>query len=420
MVRKISSVKERKRELEMKIFSTEEKYQTLLSQAKLTGDLKQVYSELRQTQHIVAQQERLRALGQMASGIGHDINNALSPVVAYAELVMRTEHMCDKNKRYLECIKTAGEDIARIVVNIREFYRKRDTKELLQPVNVNLITQSVIDMTRPRWRDIPQGKGISISIKTSLAEGLPDIFSNGSELREAVTNLLLNAVEALPQGGTITLTTALAAGEDPPYKGAERVILEMRDDGIGMDEQTRKRCLEPFFSTKSSTGGTGLGLAMVFGIVERHKGTIEIESEVGHGTTMRVVFPVYKPGDTEILEEAHAALVPASALRILYIDDEPALRDLMQELLGIGGHRVQVAEGGRAGIAAFVNARAQNEPFDIVISDLGMPYVDGRQVAQIIKGESPSTPVMLLTGWSGLLESEGQPPPHVEMVLGIR
>ncbi|MEO5802236.1 MAG: ATP-binding protein [Verrucomicrobiota bacterium] len=418
MLEKITRAKGRKRELEIKIFSTEEKFQTLLSQAQLTGDLKQVYTELRQTQHIVSQQERLRALGQMASGIGHDINNALSPVVAYTELVMRTEHLSEKAKHYLECIKTAGEDIARIVANIREFYRKRGTTEPREPVNLNRIVQQVIDMTRPRWRDIPQGKGISITIETSLAEDLPHIFSNESELREAVTNLLLNAVDALPQSGVITLSTSVTVGDDPRYKGTERVILEVNDTGVGMDEHTLKRCLEPFFSTKGHAGGTGLGLAMVFGTVERQKGAIEIESELGKGTTMRLVFPVYKPGDTDVLEERHAALASASGVRILYIDDEPVLRDLMQELLGIGGHRVKVAEGGKAGIDAFRAARAESEPFDLIISDLGMPNIDGRQVAQTIKRESPATPVMLLTGWGSMMEADGHLPDHVDLVLG--
>jgi signal transduction histidine kinase/ActR/RegA family two-component response regulator len=418
MVKRLSSGRRRKRELELKILSGEEKFQTLLSRAQLSGDLKQVYTELRQTQQVVAQQERLRALGQMASGIGHDINNALSLIVAYAQLEMQTKGLSEKSKRHLECIKMAGEDIARIVANIREFYRKRETTEELEPVNLNRIAEQVIAMTRPRWRDIPHGKGISISVETKLANELPKIFSNGSELREAITNLLLNAVDALPKGGTITLLTRVDSGADARYKGIERVILEVRDSGIGMDEHTRKRCLEPFFSTKGHSGGTGLGLAMVFGTVERHKGTIEIESEVGKGTTMRLVFPVYQPGDTDLLEEEHAAIVQTSALRILYIDDEPALRDLMQELLGIGGHSVKVADGGKSGIEAFRAARAQSEPFDIIISDLGMPIVDGRQVALAVKSESPSTPMMLLTGWGSMMEADGHVPEHVDLVLG--
>lgn len=417
MVKKVAGAKRRRRELELKVFSTEEKIQTLLSQAQLTGNLDQVYKELRQTQHVVAQQERLRALGQMASGIGHDINNALSPVIAYSELAMRTEPLSDKTRRYLECIKTAGEDIARIVATIREFYRQRSTAEPLEPVNLNRIVQQVIDMTRPRWKDIPQGSGIDISVETSLTEELPAIFSNDSELREAVTNLVLNSVDAMPQGGVITLCTSTETGANPRYKGTERVVLEVRDSGMGMDEQTRKHCLEPFFSTKTNSGGTGLGLAMVFGTVERHKGSLEIESEVGKGTIMRLVFPVYKPGDTDILEEEQTELATSSALHILYIDDEPVLRDLMQELLGIGGHRVKAADGGQTGIDAFQAAQAESEPFDLVISDLGMPNVDGRQVAQAIKRESPSTPVMLLTGWGKIMEADGDVPEHVDLVL---
>lgn len=417
MVKKLGRAKSRTRELELKILSSEEKFQTLLSQAKLTGDLEHVYNELRRTQHVVAQQERLRALGQMASGIGHDINNALSPVIAYTELAMRTEPLNDKARRYLESIKTAGEDIARIVANIREFYRKRAATESLEPVNLNKIVPQVIELTRPRWRDIPQSKGIPVSVGMSLAEELPNIFSSDSELREALTNLVLNAVEAMPEGGVIQLNTTTTSEPDARYKGHERVILEVRDSGTGMDEETRKHCLEPFFSTKTNSGGTGLGLAMVFGVVERHNGSIEIESEPGKGTTVRLVFPVYKPGDTDALKQEQASLAAASALRILYIDDEPVLRDLMQELLGIGGHRVKIADGGQAGIDAFRLAHAESEPFDLVISDLGMPNIDGRKVAQVIKGESARTPVMLLTGWGKMMEADGTVPEHVDLVL---
>jgi len=331
---------------------------------------------------------------------------------------MRTEPLNDKARRYLESIKTAGEDIARIVANIREFYRKRATNEPLESVNLNKVVPQVVELTRPRWRDIPQSKGIPIAIETSLAEDLPAIFSNDSELREALTNLVLNSVDAMPQGGTIQLRTSTMSGPDPRYKGTERVMIEVSDSGTGMDEETRRHCLEPFFSTKTNAGGTGLGLAMVFGVVERHNGTIEIESEVGKGTTMRLVFPVYKPGDTDVLEEKQEALKESTALRILYVDDEPVLRDLMQELLGIGGHRVKVAEGGQAGIDAFRDAHSNSEPFDLVISDLGMPNVDGRQVARTVKGESPATPVMLLTGWGKMMEADGTIPEHVDLVLG--
>src|SRR6266700_6376201 len=246
--------------------------------ARLHNELEGAYNELRQTQQTVMQQERLKALGQMASGIAHDINNALSPVVGFADLLARGEPGLTPNgKKYLRYIQTAGEDIAHIVARLREFYRRRDQRESLFSVNLNQLIQQVVDMTRPRWRDIPQGLGLTVERRANLDPLVPEFVGIESELREALTNLILNAVDALPQGGNIEVRTravSLEAGS-ASQRVPTHVVLEVSDTGIGMDEQARKHCLEPFFSTKGRRG-TGLGLAMVYGVIERHEGKIEI------------------------------------------------------------------------------------------------------------------------------------------------
>src|ERR1051326_2298341 len=259
-----------------------------------TQDLGRAYEELRQTQQTVMQQERLKALGQMASGIAHDVNNALSPVVGFAILMLRDEPaLTSKGKKYLNHIMTAGQDIAHIVARLREFYRRRDDKESLHKLNLNALAEQVCDMTRPRWRDIPQSHGVTIEMHTDLAPDVPALVGIESELREAMTNLVLNAVDALPNGGKITMRTRVPRCEvlQKTDKPPAHVVVEVSDTGIGMNIETRKRCLEPFFSTKGKRG-TGLGLAMVYGVVERHEGTIEIESEPGQGTTFRLILPV--------------------------------------------------------------------------------------------------------------------------------
>jgi CheY-like chemotaxis protein len=353
----------------------------------------------------------------MASGIAHDVNNALSPIVAYADLLQQTEANLSTNaKRVLGHIKTAGDDIAHIVARMREFYRPRDEMEHFAPMNLNALVKEVIELTRPRWRDIPQSHGTPIDLQTELDRRIPEVDGNPSELREALTNLILNAVDAMPGGGVMIIRTR--AAKLPQRNGGKKqqqVLLEVIDSGIGMDEETRRRCLEPFFSTKGKRG-TGLGLAMVYGVMERHDGTIEIESQPGKGSTMRLVFPEADPAEAGKAKAAEAP-VPLRSLRILCIDDEPLLRNIMREILENDGHKVHVADGGQAGIDAFQAAMKRNEPFEAVITDLGMPHVNGRQVAQFVKRESPRTPVIMLTGWGALMKAQGDTPAQVDGVL---
>jgi signal transduction histidine kinase/ActR/RegA family two-component response regulator/uncharacterized membrane protein affecting hemolysin expression len=383
-------------------------------QSQLHRDLERAYNELRQTQATVLQQERLKALGQMASGIAHDVNNALSPVVGFADLLMNGEKNLTANgKKYLKYIRTAGEDIAHIVARLREFYRTREQDESLQQLNLNSLIEQVVDMTRPRWRDIPQSNGLTIEVQTDLAPDVPPLAGIESEIREAFTNLVLNAVDAMPTGGKITLRTQVLRDETNG-KSPKEVVMEVSDSGTGMSEETRQRCLEPFFSTKGKRG-TGLGLAMVYGVVERHEGTIEIESELGKGTTFRLIFPVRaKPCQDEESDKDGPAVEP---LQILCIDDEPLLRELIKEILERDGHAVEVSDSGQSGLDEFRIARERGRPFDVVITDLGMPYLDGRQVAKLLKQESPATPVVMLTGWGAFMKEDGNLPAHVDGVL---
>jgi CheY-like chemotaxis protein len=193
------------------------------------------------------------------------------------------------------------------------------------------------------------------------------------------------------------------------------VLIEVVDTGVGMDEDTRRRCLEPFFTTKGERG-TGLGLAMVYGIVQRHNAEIEIDSVMGQGTTMRLSFPVPQTRDAGPHPRATAFAIP-SRRRILIIDDDPLLIKSLRDALETDGHIVTPANGGQAGIETFEKGLAAGEMFDVVITDLGMPNVDGRRVAAAIKHASASTPVIMLTGWGQRLTAEGDIPPHVDRVL---
>lgn len=385
-------------------------------QARLHTDLEKAYNELRRTQATILQQERLKALGQMASGIAHDVNNALSPVIGFADLILKGDYgLKAEAKKYVGHIRTAGEDIAHIVARLREFYRTREVNESLQQLNLNTLVEQVVDMTRPRWRDIPQSNGITIEVQTVPAPDMPRLAGIESEIREAITNLVLNAVDAMPGGGKITIGTQVIRNEgDNGAKQPLKAMIEISDTGTGMDEETRKRCLEPFFSTKGKRG-TGLGLAMVYGVMERHGGSIEIQSELGKGTTFQLVFPVRVAEPvTEPEKETGANVEP---MQILCIDDESLLRELLKEILERDGHEVVLSDNGQSGLDEFRIATERKRPFDLVITDLGMPYIDGRQVAKTIKLESPRTPVVMLTGWGAFMKEDGSGPVEVDGIL---
>jgi len=387
-----------------------------IHQAQLYRDLQTAYNELRQSQQTIMQQERLKALGQMASGVAHDINNALSPIVGFADLIAQMEsNLSPLAKKHLNYIKTAGEDVAHIVERLREFYRPRDAREALAMFNINAVVEQAVGMTRPRWRDIPQSRGVMIELGTDLDSNVPDFAGIETEIRESLTNLILNAVDAMPSGGIITIRTRVTdLGVSGRANVSEHVVLEVKDTGVGMDEKTRRRCLEPFFSTKGKRG-TGLGLAMVYGVVERHEGQIEIESEPGKGTTIRLTFPVYKLETHDDASQKDDK--PPGPFRILCVDDEPPVRELVREMLERDGHTIIVADGGQAGIEMFRAAQSNGQPFDAVVTDLGMPYVDGREVAAAIKRESPQTPVIMLTGWGAFIKDEKNAPGNVDGVI---
>jgi len=378
-------------------------------QAQLHESLQRAYDDLRQTQSMAMQEERLRALGQMASGIAHDINNALSPVSLYAESMLETENLSERARRYLETIQRAVDDVAETVARMREFYRQREAQMELAPVDMNQIAQQVLELTKARWSTMAIERGIMIRADADLACDLPPIMGVESDVRQALINLVLNAVDAMPEGGTLTLRSRLA-GAAPD----QRVIVEVADTGLGMDEETRKRCMEPFFTTKGERG-TGLGLAMVFGMVQRHSSSIEIDSAPGTGTTMRLVFD---PLTTSLAPEREV-LAPQvhKPLRLLLADDDPVLLKSLHDLLEADGHFIALANSGAAGIAEFRAALERNEPYAAVITDLGMPYVDGRKVAEAVKQASTGTPVILLTGWGHRMVAEGEIPANVDRVL---
>jgi PAS domain S-box-containing protein len=391
-------------------------------QAELYGALQQAYEYLRQTHNAVMEQERLLAVGQMASGIAHDINNAISPITLYTEALLETEQgLSERGRGYLEIIQRSIDDVAQTVARMREFYRQREPEIALMAVDVNRLVQQVIDLTRARWGDMSQKRGIVIEMHAALASALPPILGAEGEIRDALINVIFNAVDAMPEGGKMTVSTRLAPNKQKEqtdgHTGSENECVEITviDTGIGMDEETRRRCLEPFFTTKGQRG-TGLGLAMVYGAMRRHQADIEIKSAPGKGTTVQFRFPLAPTTPADSGRFLPTTMSPP--MRILAIDDDPLVLKSLKDTLKADGHEVTVADGGQAGIDAFLDAQARGEPFRIVISDLGMPYVDGRKVCAAIKTAAPKTFIVLLTGWGQRLATDEDAPSHVDRVLG--
>jgi PAS domain S-box-containing protein len=383
-------------------------------QAQLYAALQSAYDDLRQTQQAVMEQERLRVIGQMASGIAHDINNGISPVSLFTETILESEPgLSSESREYLRTIQRAVDDVTQTLGRLSDFSRRREPAVTLSPVDLNAMVQQVKTLTRARWKDMPLLGGKVIVVDMDLEEDLPPVLGVESELREALTNLVLNAVDALPRGGTVAIRTRLVPNEPDAPRASSIVELEVADNGTGMDEETRQRCLEPFFTTKGARG-TGLGLAMVYGVVQRHNARLDIESRVGSGTTIRIALAPAR----DATPPGHGAVTPASSrpLRILTVDDDPVLIRSLQHVLERDGHMVTTASGGNEGIEAVQDALQRGEPYDVVLTDFAMPHVDGYRVAASVKRHWPATFVVLLTGWDRR-DSSRDLPPNVDYVL---
>lgn len=361
--------------------------------------------QLELSQQQIVQQERLRALGEMASGIAHDFSNVLSSVVGFSSLLLGHPAELDdrgKVRQRLELIHTAGLGAAQLVRRLREFGRHRDENEAFLAVDMNEVVRTAVALTEPRWKAQAQATGAPIHIETDLSP-VPSVDGNVSELRDVLMNLIFNAVDAMPHGGTLRIATRAGAGRSP-------VLVTVADTGAGMTEEVRRRCLEPFFTTKGERG-TGLGLAMAYGIIQRHRGAFDITSQPGEGTT----FQIRLPARTSRSSATHStsATRPSRPLRILVVDDEPPMRLVMSECLAAEGHAVETASNGRQGLQRFQGGR-----FDVVVTDRAMPEMNGLELAAAIKETAVGRPVVImLSGFGDELDTAGGLPPGVDLVV---
>ena len=370
--------------------------------AQLFSDLKQTLQELRQAQDQIVQAEKLRAMGEMASGVAHDFNNVLAVVLGNIQLLL---HQLDRLKSEeiregLKVIERSAKDGAETIRRIQEFTGVRRDKEFISS-SLNEIVTEVVSITQPRWKDQTQKKGKQVELTTRLGE-IPLIMGNPSELREVLTNIIFNAVDAMPSGGTLTIVT------EPQTE--DWVEVRISDTGIGMTEDVKKRVFDPFFTTKGVTN-SGLGMSVSYGIIKRHGGEILIESEPGKGTTFIIHLPTGY-GEEEVAVKEVPLVREVRQARILVIDDEDSVRDILSRILKTKGHQVSVAANGEEGIERF-----RSEPFDLVFTDLGMPKLSGWEVGKMIKGMNPKVPVAMITGWGVELDREKLSESGIDLIV---
>ncbi|MBW2057662.1 MAG: response regulator [Deltaproteobacteria bacterium] len=355
----------------------------------------------------IIQAERLRALGEMAMGVAHDFNNLLSAMLGRAQLLKLhlskyTGPERRKSTSYLleglTLIEQAALDGAEIIRRIQDYTQARGEEDYVR-VDLNQVIRDVIELTRPRWKSKAEAEGIRVEIQEDRRH-LPPVSGNPSELREVITNLVLNAIDAMPNGGSLIIRTE-----------TDRRInkIHIQDTGTGIPPEDLDRIFQPFFTTKGANS-SGLGLSVSYGIIRRHGGTLQVKSEPGKGTTFTIQLHV----SPEALEESEAERPPRSGrtAKVLVIEDDSRIRANLQETLSMAGHEVTLAENAKQGISLF-----KEGAYDVVFTDLSMPEISGWELARIIKERDPSVPVALVTGWAVRVDREKLSNSGIDMVI---
>ena len=377
----------------------------LKTQASLTrsnDELEKSMSELEATQLALVTKERLSALGEMVGGISHDFNNVLVPIISYSTILI-DEPDLDPVERsaLLKIVMTAAEDASRIIERLQAFNRPMDLSARTQELDIDELIEDAMAMSQPRWRVLEDLNSGSISV-TAEPSGIGAIVGDVPEIRQALINLIFNAVDALPDGGEVHISTA--------KEGKYFIVLTVSDNGMGMSEETVASCQKPFFSTKNERG-TGLGLAMVRNLAEAHNGRIEIDSTLGEGTSIRMWLRVAKV-ETSLPSKTEPMTGPNLELRILLVDDELAVLKAHAATLRHLGYKPKTNSGPLEALG-----RLKVESFDLIITDLRMPAMSGIEFARRAHKINPDSGIFLLTAYQGGLD-DGPQAPFIDAILG--
>jgi PAS domain S-box-containing protein len=341
-------------------------------------------TERKKAEELLLEEERVKTLGVIAAGIAHDINNQLTLLYGNTEMMLRNKFMQFVDSHFramIERIKSASETIQETVARLQNFYRPSLN---LQSLDINKVAVTAAEITKLKWRNMLEKEGVKVKVNLDLAENLPRIMGSENEIKQMFINLILNAADSISDQGEITIRSFIRD---------DKIIIEVTDTGSGMSKEVKDKCLEPFFTTKGE-GGTGIGLFSVRRSMNEHKGEIQIESDLGKGTTVRLVFPIsnnkLKPTD----KKPQKSIRP---LAILLIDDDFDVRNMMAEMLKGEGHQVIKADGGQEGLSKF-------DPnfIELVITDLGMPEMSGYEVVEKLR-EISGVPIIVSTGFGDYL-----------------
>jgi two-component system, cell cycle sensor histidine kinase and response regulator CckA len=330
------------------------------------------------------EQHRMETLGRMTMGIAHDVNNLLSGIIGHSELMksaLNEGPEVEELQEHVRTIERAALDGGALIQKIQRYIR-REQRTAFIPLDLPTLIQDCIVLTRPYWYNEPRRQGIAISIEQQLDQ-VPAVLGSASELRDVLVNLILNAVQAMPGGGLVSFRC---------WCSENRVCLSIHDTGVGMSPAVRQRIFEPLYTTKGD-GGTGMGLAVVAGVVREHDGSIRVQSSLGTGTGFTLEFPAGNLDIENRMEDDTPEEIHHDSLRILVVDDETMVRTVLRKLLVVRGHRVTVAASGVEGLEEL----GRND-FDAIITDQAMPEMNGREFARKARELSPLTPIALLTG----------------------
>jgi signal transduction histidine kinase/CheY-like chemotaxis protein len=363
------------------------------------GQLQNVVDDLRATQAQLVRGETLTAIGKLASGMAHHLNNLFAVILGRLETVL-VKVPDPEVRRYLEIVQRAAQDGAEVVRRVQRFSRVQPVSRTM-PVDLNQLAQEVLDLTRPRWHNEALLRQIHIDTALDLGN-IRAVAGEYAPLREVLMNLVLNAIDAMPNGGRLGVRT---------WADGQGVHCEVSDAGVGMSEEVRQRALDPFFTTKGPKS-TGLGLSVTYGIIQRHNGKLEIDSVQGRGTMVRITLPAV---EAALHAPGPSTTAPASPtqLRVLLVDDEPEVRAALADMIGTSGHTAFQSAGGKEALA-WLDA---GQPVDLVLTDLGMPGMTGADVARAVRARWPHLRIGLMTGWDESEAPVGEASTIVDFVI---
>jgi len=359
-----------------------------------------VVDDLRATQAQLVRGETLSAIGKLASGMAHHLNNLFAVILGRLEILLVKAPTDPDARRYIEIIQRAAQDGAEVVRRVQRFSRVQPVSRAT-PVDLNQLAQEVLELTRPRWHNEAQLRQIRIDTELHLG-GIKAVAGELAPLREVLMSLVLNAIDAMPGGGQLTLRT---------WSDTKEVHCAVSDTGSGMTDEVRQRAFEPFFTTKGPKS-TGLGLSVTYGIIQRHNGRIDIDTGPGRGTTVQITLPAVLP-TLRPPPPAPVALADTTVLRVLVVDDEPEVRTAVADILGTAGYTTFQAAGGREALA-WLDA---GQSVDLVLTDLGMPGMTGTDLARSVRGRWPGLRIGLMTGWDETEAPVGEASSIVDFVI---